>query len=60
MDHILTLDAPATPSEAALRADMDASDRDMAEGHTVPFTEVMQDLEAALARIESRCRAPTA
>jgi hypothetical protein len=53
-------DAPAMPTEAALRADMDASDLALKEGLTGPLSEVLSDLAAAVDRIESRHRARSA
>lgn len=60
MDECLALSTPATPTEAVLKAEMNASDGDMVEGRTVPFTEVMQEMEVALDRIEDRRRFPHA
>ena len=55
-DHKADRDAPATPSEAHLRAAMEQSERDVAAGHTAPLADVLAELDAVVDRIESRRR----
>jgi len=46
-------DPPPMPSEQALRAMMDESDRDLAEGRLVPLADVLADLDAAVERVKA-------
>jgi hypothetical protein len=55
-DHVRYPDAPATQSEAALRAAMDQSDREVAAGKTVPLEEILDRLDDLADRTEARLR----
>jgi hypothetical protein len=46
-------DPPAMPSEQALQAMMDESDRDLAQGRLVPLADVLADLDAAIDQIKA-------
>jgi hypothetical protein len=47
-------EAPATPTEAELRAVTAQSDRDVAAGHTVPIADVLAELDTIADRAEAR------
>jgi hypothetical protein len=49
-------DPPTMPSEQALRAMMDESDRDLAAGRLVPLADVLADLDAAIEQIQTARR----
>ena len=51
-DHRTDDDVPAMPSEAQLLAAMEQSDRDLAEGHTVPLADVLAELDEVAREIE--------
>ncbi len=48
--------APPMLTEAEVMAIMDQSDRDVAEGRTVPLADVLAELDAAAEAIEARRR----
>jgi hypothetical protein len=46
-------DPPPMPSEQALQAMMDESDRDLAQGRLVPLGDVLADLDAAIEQVKA-------
>jgi hypothetical protein len=46
-------DPPPMPSEQAMQAVMDESDRDLAQGRLVPLADVLGDIDAAIEQVKA-------